>query len=302
MSALGFFQMAQEHPEQKTHYAAQMEKAIDLLLKKPVRQFDTESWNNSDPLESLDSNEGHAAYLGYLNLAMSLHRSLNPQSKFIALNNKISTALRRRIEASPTLLIATYPEETYPLDNCTVMVSLFLNAKIRNQSTDLSKRWIKQCRKKWIDPKSGLLFQGVNWRTGQPGDAPRGSGTTLGLYFLSFMDPTLSRDLYTAVKRELASTLFGFGFVREYPNSIKNRSGDIDSGPLIFGYSISSTGFALGGARIHHDPDYFRALYASASAAGAPLQTQNKFHFVTGGPLGDAILFAMLTAQSTPEI
>ncbi len=291
MAAMGFGQLAMEQPENKTRYLALMEEAIGEVLSDRVRQFDIEQWK-SDPLETLDTDEGHAAYLGYLNLAMGFHRLLDPGSKFTELNDRISAALRRRIEASPTLLLESYPHETYPVDNCAVIASVAMNA-----TDDLPKRWAERCRKEYIDPKSGLLFQAMDGRTGQPYDFPRGSGTTLGLYFLSFMDTSLSRDLYEAVKQELAGTICGFGLVREYPKSIRGQSGDIDSGAVIFGYGLSPTGFALGGARLHGDGHYFKHLYATANAAGAPLQTKERFSFVTGASLGDAILFTMLTAH-----
>lgn len=111
------------------------------------------------------------------------------------------------------------------------------------------------------------------------------------------MDMTLSEDLFAAVQKELAGKVCGFGLVREYPKSIRGQRGDIDSGAVIFGYGLSPTGFALGGARLHGDGGYFKNLYATAHAAGAPLQTKDRFNFVTGASLGDAILFAMLTAK-----
>jgi len=86
--------------------------------------------------------------------------------------------------------------------------------------------------------------------------------------------------------------------VREYPAGIggPDARGDIDSGPLVFGYGLSATGFALAGSRIHRDREMFTRLYATAHAWGAPSMQDDKVSFVTGGPLGNAILFAMLTA------
>lgn len=295
MAAIGFGQCAFNQPEKCDHYLALMEQAIDKLLSDRVRQFDIERWH-SDPLETLDSDEGHAAYLGYMNLAMSFHRLLDPESKFAELNNQISQALRRRIKASPTLLLESYPHETYPVDNCAVIASVALNSRANGNPHDpLAGQWAGRCRRKYIDPRSGLLIQSVNGRTGDPHSYPRGSGTTLGLYLLSFMDVYLSGDLYEAVEKQLARNICGFGFMREYPPGIRG-CGDIDSGPVIFGLGFSPTGFAIGGARIHGDEATFRKLYATAHAAGAPLQTVDTLHFVTGASLGDAILFAMLTA------
>lgn len=215
------------------------------VLSDRVRAFDSERWK-SDPLESLEADEGHAAYLGYLNLAMGFHRMLDPESTFAELNDRISTALCRRIEASPTLLL-----ETYPVDNCAVIASVALNGRLHSETSDsLPNRWAGRCRRKYIDPQSGLLFQSVDGRSGFPCGFPRGSGTTLGLYFLSFMDTNLSGDLYAAVKRELAGTVCGFGLVREYPKSVHGQHGNIDSGAVVFGFGLSPTGFGLGGARI----------------------------------------------------
>jgi len=291
MAAMGFGQLAMEQPEQRGRWLVLMEEAIDQVLSDRVRAFDTERWG-SDALETLDTDEGHAAYLGYVNLAMGFHRLLKPDSKFAELNDDITEALRRRIAGSPIMMIESYPHETYPVDNCAVIASVAING-----DKHLGTRWAAQCRAKYIDAYSGLLYQSVERQRGLPYDYPRGSGTTLGLYFLSFMDPELSGELYDAVKKELAGSVFGFGLVREYPRAVKGQNGDIDSGAVIFGYGLSPTGFALGGARIHGDRDYFKHLYATAHAAGAPLETDTRFSFVTGASLGDAILFAMLTAQ-----
>ena len=295
MAAMGFGQCTLSQPDRREHYLALMEQAIDELLSDRVRAFDTESWN-SDPLESLTSDEGHAAYLGYMNLAMSFHQLLDPNSRFAELNNRISEALHRRVAGSPTLLIESYPYEIYPVDNCAVIASIALNSRARGEPHDmLAHQWAGRCRRKYIDPQSGLLYQAFNSRTDEPYDTPRGSGTTLGLYMLSYMDMNLSRELYEAVEKQLFQTICGFGFMREYPFG-QSGAGDIDSGPVIFGLGLSPTGFAISGARIHGSPATFRALYASAHAAGAPLQHDDTFYFVTGASLGDAILFAMLTA------
>jgi hypothetical protein len=71
---------------------------------------------------------------------------------------------------------------------------------------------------------------------------------------------------------------------------------DIDSGPVILGFGVSATGFAVGASRANDDRDSFVALYATAHLFGAPFDESGSRTFTTGGPLGDAILFAMLTA------
>jgi hypothetical protein len=84
--------------------------------------------------------------------------------------------------------------------------------------------------------------------------------------------------------------------VREYPKWIKGGDGDIDSGPIVMGFGVSPTGFHLAGCRLYGHRETFRHLYASAHFAGSPLDRGDRREYVTGGPLGNAILFAMVTA------
>jgi hypothetical protein len=149
-----------------------------------------------------------------------------------------------------------------------------------------------------VVPSSGLLAQAVDARSGAPRDPGRGSGTALAAYFLAYADLTFSASLYRAVHRELFRTIVGFGVVLEHPSSCEDCAGrvDIDSGPVVAGFGVSATGFALGASRANDDGDTFRALYATAHLFGAPLEEGRTRTYVTGGPLGDAILFAMLTA------
>lgn len=302
MAGLGFGQSALRHPEFREPNILLMERCIDAIQSDAVRAFDRESWN-TDPLATLDGPEDHAAYLGYLNLLLGFYRQVNPDSPYNPLNDRISTALARRIAASPSHLLETYPGETYPVDNCAVFASVALHAQLTGTDrAALFADWRESFRRHSIDPPSGLLVQAVDKTSGAPLDAPRGSGTTLGLYFLSFADPALSRELYEATHAQLFRRVFGFGGVREYPNHVPRGRGDIDSGPVIFGFGLSPTGFLIAGSRIHRDPAVFQALYATAHAWGAPLHHGERLNFVTGASLGDAILFAMLTAQPATPI
>lgn len=296
MAGLGFAQTALEHPELRARHVELIELCVERMLDERVRAFDKQAWGD-DPIESLASGRGHAAYLGYANCVLSYLRLLSPSNRYAKLNDEITAALARRVTESSTLLIETYPAEIYPVDNCAVIASIALydRATGRDHAT-LIKRWLGRCREKYVDRRTGLFYQAVS-ANGAPADAARGSGTCLGLYFLSLVDDSLSAELYQAVRRELAGKFLGFGAVHEYPASAPAGSGDIDSGPILLGYSISATGFCVAGARIHADREYFGRLYSTAHLFGAPRNSGESQHFVTGGPLGDAIMFAMLTAQ-----
>lgn len=296
MAGMGFGQSVLEHPDRRTEHVRLMERCLDELLSDDVRAFDREMWG-TDPIETLEGRPAHGAYLGYLNLLLSLHRRLAPDSAYAALNDRITAALAERIRSSRTRLVESYPGEVYLVDNCAVIGSIGLHAR----ATGADRRaflddWAAVCRERYVDPRTGLLYQAVDVGSGEPLDDPRGSGTTLGLYALSFADMTFSRELYEAVRRELAGTVFGFGGVKEYPASVRGGRGDIDSGPIVFGFGLSPSGFLLSGCRIHRDPAFHARLFATAYAWGAPVCREGRMNFVTGASLGDAILFAMLTA------
>ena len=105
--------------------------------------------------------------------------------------------------------------------------------------------------------------------------------------------------MYRGITQSLESSLFNFGAIREYPHG-ENGISDIDSGPIIFGYGFSATGFTIGAARAYGDQPLYARLYSSAVLAGAPSLRDGRLDFLTGGSLGNAILFAMLTTVPLP--
>lgn len=247
-------------------------------------------------MESLSGPDGHAAYLGYLGVALGLHRELYGESEYGAFHDSLNDALVRRLQSSPIGLIETYPGEIYPVDNAAVIATIALHAQATG--TDVSgivDPWVRTFRSRYVDAGSGLVYQSVR-SDGRPLDSPRGSGTALTVYFLSFADRALSRDLHAALLDGLRVDALGFGLMREYPAGTGGR-GDIDSGPIVLGVSVSATGFALAGCRIHRDPECYRSLYSSIVLAGAPVDSDGGRTYVSGGPLSDAIMFAMQTAR-----
>jgi hypothetical protein len=299
MAAMGLGQVAREHPELRATLAPRVGECIDRMLSARGAAFDTRSWGE-DALASLDAptERGHVAYLGYLNLAIGMHRLVDPASRHAALGDRISRALARRLDASPLGLLETYPGEMYPVDNAAAIASLALRDDAANGDAyvPVVARALVTMRARYIDSSTGLLVQAVVPSSGAPRDAARGSGTLLAVYFLSFADLPLSRALWDAAARELDDSVLGFGVMREYPRGHAGR-GDIDSGPIVFGWGVSATGFALAVARIHGDAGRFGRLYATAQLLGAPLTTDGARRFTMGGPLGDAILLAMTTAR-----
>ena len=302
MAGLGLAQIALARPERRAALLPAVQRCVERMISTRLRAFDREAWGN-DPLQTLGIDRGadHAAYLGYLNLLLGLERELAPRGPHAALHDRVSRALASRLRRSPIGLLQSYPGEVYPVDNCAAAASIGLHARVsgtgEGEAAGLLARWERRLRERYLQRGTGLLVQRVHAERGSSLDAPRGSGTALCAYFTAFALPGLSRDLHRAVRRHLAGGLLGFGMVREYPAG-HGGAGDIDSGPVILGYGVSATGFALGPARIHGDDALFSGLLSTAVLFGAPLDRGDAgLEFVSGGPLGNAILLAMLTAR-----
>lgn len=293
MAGIGLCQIVQQHPESKAEFTPAIEHCIQSLLSPEVRKFDRDAWQ-ADALDSLETNQGHAAYLGYVNFLLSLYRQIASSNQFAGLNDHITAVLARRFAASPTGLIATYPGQWYPVDNTPGLASIALHGQATGADySALLTREETVFRSHLLDPASGLLIQAVS-QNGAPVDAGRGSGSALGSFFLTRAWPKFAGDLFGAIKKNLATRFLGFGAIREYPAGVAG-GGDIDSGPVIFGFGFSATGFSIAGSRAYGDAALFARLYSSAILAGAPTTRAGRLDFLTAGPLGNSILLAMLT-------
>ncbi len=294
MAALGLMQVALGHPELRADLVPAVETCAERVLDPATTAFGTEAWGERG-LDALSSANGHA-YLGYANLALGALRVLAPNNRFAAQHDRLTEALARRLEASAHGLLETYPRESYPADIAAVVGSIGLHDRATGSDhRALLANFSAQMRARCIDTSSGLAFQSMDAATGRPVGAPRASGTAIAVYFLSFADPALARDLFDAVRRSQRASLFGFGGVREYAPGHAG-GGDVDSGPVLFGVGVTASAFSLAGARMFGDRDLYETVYRTANLFGGPIDVGTRRPFTVAGSIGNAILLAMLTA------
>jgi hypothetical protein len=300
MTALGLAQLCLAHPELREQLAPEITRAALKSFRPEMRAFGTRAWSGEDVMASLASGHGHA-YLAYPALALGMARMLDPAFPAATAreHDALIAAYERRLLASPTGLIETYPGEAYPTDTAAVAGAIAVHG--RATGADHSRvlaRWASLVEKVQIDPASGLVVQRMGAFDGRGHDAPRGSGTALGAYFAGFADRRIAGLLAQGLFRHEAD-LCGFGAIREYAPG-QTGPGDVDSGPVLLGVSVSATGFALAVARASGRPDSFERLYRTTDLFGAPRSSANRMRFLSGGPIGNALLLAMLT--SGPEV
>lgn len=299
MAVLGLTQLLLANPDRRDlrdRYLPAIRRASAVLLAPQTRAFGTEAWGN-DALEHLDE-MNRDAWLGYVALALGMHRQVDSDFAYVVVHDDIIQALRTRIEASPTGLFETYPNETYPVDVTASIAAIAVHARVAGADVaPFVSAWTKGFRERYVDRESGYLAQTV---TDAGAGVGRGSGTSLAAYFLGFADEAIATELFHALRDNGDRDLFGFSTIREYPNGVSG-SGDIDSGPVIFGSSVSATGFTLASARRFQDNQLFRRLNNTAALWGVPFSSSHGRGHAIGGPLGDAILLAMYTARSETD-
>jgi hypothetical protein len=300
MAALGLAQLCLAHPAWVPELAPVVTAAAANSFLPEMRDFGTRAWNGEDAMASLDGEHGHA-YLAYAALALGMARLVDPAfpAALARQHDALIAAYERRLLASPTGLIETYPGEAYPTDVAAVAAAIAVHGRVTHVAhAAVLHHWAGRVRAVQIDPASGLVIQRMDARTGAPHDVPRGSGTGLAAYFAGFADRGVAAQLADGVLRH-ASVRFGFAAIREYAEG-HSGSGDIDSGPVVLGVSVSATGFALAPARAFGHDDAFRALYRTVDLFGLPFVEGARRRFAIGGSIGNALLLALLT--SGPEL
>ncbi|MFO0755054.1 MAG: hypothetical protein U0359_01065 [Byssovorax sp.] len=299
MTALGLAQICLAHPELKARFVPTLTKAAIKSWLPEMRDFGTHAWGE-DAMASLWSPHGHA-YLAYAALAVGMARVLDPAfPRDIASQHDLMIgAYIRRLSASQTGLIETYPGEAYPTDVAAVAAAIAVHARATGGDHQrVINAWAEKVLTVQIDKASGLVIQRMSATDGKPHDAPRGSGTALGAYFAGFADRKVAALLTQGVLRQEASFL-GFGAIREYAPGHSGK-GDVDSGPVLLGVSVSATGFALAPLRAHGHEDAFTRIYRTVDLFGVPFDGGSSRRFLTGGAIGNALMLALLT--SGPEL
>jgi hypothetical protein len=288
MGLIGLAQVAADHPDRRVAYEAAARGCLAYLVSPRARAFGTAAWGEDglDPAV-LRGDHGHA-YLGWLALGLGAGLRLAEDAQARRTFTEITDALARRLDVLEVHALETYPGETYPPDLALVAAAVAVSGR----HDEVVRRFAARYRRSAVDPATGLLYQALDPRSGAPADAPRGSGTAIAAAVWVHADRALAVDLATAARRELWGTVAGCGGVREVQRGAPGRM-DIDSGPVLFGLSVSASGFGFGCARVLGDRDWHRSLFRSANAAGVP--GCGSGWFATGGTMGNALLLAMLT-------
>ncbi|SEG97031.1 hypothetical protein SAMN05444920_110190 [Nonomuraea solani] len=209
-----------------------------------------------------------------------------------------SAALGRAFDAASTPYLTAYPGQAWPVDSTVAMASLRLHDTLlppRYAAT--ATRWLDRTRR-LLDPRTGLLPHRADPDTGAPAEVARGSSQSMIQRFLVDIDPVFAAEQYLRFRDRYVGTPLGLGpAVREYPEGM-DGPGDVDSGPLPLGVSLSATAVTLGAAQTQGDTALAAALANYGELAGLPVGTPWTKRYAFGlVPIGDAFLAWSKTAR-----
>ncbi|WP_327104029.1 hypothetical protein [Nonomuraea glycinis] len=209
-----------------------------------------------------------------------------------------SAALGAAFDAAASPYLAAYPGQAWPVDSTVAMASLRLHdTLLPARFARTTERWLQEVRRR-LDPRTGLLPHQADPDTGDPIEVARGSSQSLIQRFLVDIDPAFAGEQYVRFRDRFLATPLGLGpAVREYPHGM-DGPGDVDSGPLPLGISLSATAVTLGAAQVHGDAPLAGALAGYGEFAGLPFGTPWTKRYAFGLlPIGDAFLAWSKTAR-----
>jgi hypothetical protein len=134
-------------------------------------------------------------------------------------------------------------------DNTVAIASLHLHSRNTGSPYEsICKDWVNYAKKHWLEPESGLLCSTITAENGKPIEEPRGSMLGWSIFFMYRFDPEFAAAQYNAYKEQFSTNLWAFRLFKERGSARNTDLGDIDSGPVVLGYSIPANAFAFAGA------------------------------------------------------
>jgi hypothetical protein len=285
--------IAHRYPETQQQALQYSRLLIERTLAEDTRRFDTARWGE-DPLDSLDGPNGHIGYLGHLNWMLSAYRYLGG-TDYKDLFRDVSYALARRMKENNYKCLETYPNELrYSADNLVVVAALANYSRLNSgELDDVVQNWLKEAKIASQHTETGLLPFHYDFTCGASGDA-RGSGAGWNSFYLPYVDQEFADQQYDILKKHFVQRRLFTG-IREYRKGVWGP-GDVDSGPVIFGFSPSGTGFTIGGATHAEDRDLLSGLLFTSEFVGSTVQWNGERYYLLAPLVGEAIMLAMKTA------
>jgi hypothetical protein len=198
-----------------------------------------------------------------------------------------------------TPFLPSYVGSAWPCDSVPAIHALRTYDRItgENRYQQVIATWLVEAKQR-VDRDTGLLPHMASLPDGRIVSEARGTSQMVMLRLLPDIDPAFAAEQYAAFRPRFLNRFLEIPTVREYPTGV-DGVGDVDSGPLIFGNSLSSTVMMVGVAQIYGDSTLANSMAQVGETIGLPWTSKGRKFYMCGAlPLGDAIVSYSYIARS----
>lgn len=283
------------------------DRSIKLIRESILKVLDKKIYSpygiDSIQVSTASISDQSVLYLGHLNLMLGCYRILTQEdSTFNKLNDKISESLFLRYNNSSSLCLESYPQAIWIPDNTVALASLKLYSHNTAKDFDsICSKWIEYAKSNYLDNDTGVLYSTISSTTGLPLEEPRGSMLGWSIMFIYQFDSDFATELYQNYKKHFSDNLLLFRLFKERHNNRQTSLGDIDSGPILWGYSIPANEFALSNSVLDNDFNtagkIIRLIHLGSSTIEEDDELKYRVRFINMNisPMAEALVLHSLT-------
>ena len=298
MYSAALVNIAKIYPETRDDALPVIDSLITAVMSPEMRRYDTLRWGE-DPLESLDGDESHISYISHLAWMISGYKAIGGDGRYDKMYHRLCSTMNRRLLASSTLNLETYPSEyIYVPDNLVAYVALSnYSHQYGGKYWSTVYNWMEMMGKECVDEKTGLIPSLMDGEVRHNWLPVKGSYSALNCYYLTFIDEEFARDQYGKLKAHFLQKHPVAG-MKEYYDRRCLLGMDIDAGPILFNLSPTGTAFSVGPVTYFKDEDVRTRFLRTAELAGSTVSFKGKRHYLLANValVGEAIMLAMRTA------
>ncbi len=234
-----------------------------------------------------------AFYTGWSNFLLGKKLGLESMNKRniaeVNLFKQQCESIAHALDSSASPYLESYYKAAWPADMLMCIASLRLHDQLYTpRYTATVEMWLKKVKKN-LDV-NGLIPHASDAVTGKPNEDARGSSQSLMLIFLYEIDPDFARQQFERYKKYFLESCLGLPGIREYCNGTAG-SGDIDSGPVIFGMGAAATLVGMRTMATYNDQSNANALQCGIEAFGIATKNDYEKKYIFGTlPIADAFI------------
>lgn len=232
-----------------------------------------------------------AFYRGWTAYVLGRILMLEPQDSSIrVVFQENCAAIAKAIEATEKPYLESYSELSWPADNVVCLAALALHDRLfEPRYSETRIKWLNRIKSSLL-PENQLIPHAYNLKKNKALMGARGSSQALMLAFLPEIDSMFAREQYQRFRSTFLTYCLGLPGIREYPHGLAG-TGDIDSGPVVFGIGGAASIVAVRAASLHEDWSVAMGLRNGTSALLLPQHDGVQKRYLFGQlPILDAII------------